>query len=603
MRRIRVVHLSRTRQPCLELESSDPSLLVRRMQLRKISSCRAWQLIGKKLKRSHPKYQQARKWDATAFSWRDYNRLQSGNFQQTPLATYRDWIRLVEPKLSSSLLAAKHNSEAKANCTFLYQQPGHGDLFTPAPEGSWVIPMAVHQIVDTQAEKALNSIIACNPSCQLISTDYDRISITGTRYEPYFKPALNVDLAYSDPLYSIGSIVRYDLWNEALKRYSSYSRNHSIYGIILEVISLVSPQRSIHLPHVLFHLQDDASERRSRRILPRATTESLLTLRTFLEAHQPGMKVMTRLVKEGEWGQCVTWPIPQSSILASVLLPTRDAFHFLSACTTSLFEIPAGVDFELIIIDNGSIEMEAKALLQQLAERHHVKVIQDSRPFNYSELINAAASHARGDVLCLLNNDTEVITPNWLGDLVAHAMRPEIGCVGPMLLYADNTVQHGGVVLGIGGIAGHGHKYFPSDASGYQSRLQLCHNVTAVTGACLVVKTETWKAFGGLDEKHLAVNYNDVDFCLKASCAGLRNLYVPVVKLYHYESKSRGAPSGYAYQQWQQERLIMLERWGQLIANDPAYSPHLSRTSEDYSLSLSVDDVAWQPRSLPVDCM
>jgi O-antigen biosynthesis protein len=601
VRRVRVIRINHVCQPLLEFESDDPGLQAIRLRLRRVPSVQAWGLIIKKLKQRHPIYGASKSIPTSATAWRDYNRLQHGRFHPSPLATYVDWIRLVEPRLSCSLPSLSLNSEkSNASTIFWYAHEGEGS-FDPAPSGTWVITTVPHQINARQAEKQLSSVIEANPACKLISTDFDRISIAGTRYSPNFKPAFNIDLAFSDPMYAIGTVMSADLWNQVLSRLSTYSSTHTVYGMFLEAITSVSSRQFIHLPQILFHLSDPLDVNEYKTICLRASDKSLSTVKAFFENHELEVKVGVQLRNGGRWGQQVTWTLPQRSVLVSILLPTRDSYPLLSACIASLFSISAGIEFELIIIDNGSEDRDALILLEELSQRQNISVIRDSGPFNYSALINKGARLASGEVLCLLNNDTEVIAENWLSILSSYAMRPDIGCVGPMLLYADNTVQHGGVVLGIGGIAGHAHKYLASDSSGYQARLQLCQNFSAVTGACLVVRSALWRSLEGLDEDNLAVNYNDVDFCLRATAAGFRNLYVPQVKLYHYESKSRGSPSGFALQQWQKERMFMLRRWGDLIENDPAYSPHLSLSHEDFSLSLSVDNIAPRSCSMPVD--
>jgi GT2 family glycosyltransferase len=171
--------------------------------------------------------------------------------------------------------------------------------------------------------------------------------------------------------------------------------------------------------------------------------------------------------------------------------------------------------------------------------------------------------------------------------MAAQALRPEIGAVGAKLLFDDGTIQHGGILLGIGGVAGHAHKYVGADQDGYQLRLRLVHNISAVTGAALVIRRRVFEEVNGFDAENLAVNYNDVDLCLRLMMAGYRNLFCPDAVLIHHESKSRGAPTdATAYAQWQAERKVMIERWGELLSSDPHYNPHLSLLEEDLSISL-----------------
>lgn len=601
IRRIRVVHVAHSGRPCLELESEDPRLIVRDLSLRKIPACQAWRLIYKKLKRSHPKYQRRRMSTNLANAWLGYNRLQSGRFHKTPLVAYRDWIRLVESRSRLMLKLAPRQTQVSKQppCLFLYRSFADRDCFSPAPLRSWVIVLVQNQVVSENCEAELLRCIEQFPASKLIYSDYDRLSVTGTRYEPNFKPSLNLDLALSDPSYSIGCAIRADLWNESLANMSRYTTEQTFYGIFLEALYSACSAEVIHIAKVLFHLQDTPEVSSASVSDLRATQSSAQAVKSFCKSYHSGAEVDVHLVNQGRWGQRVTWPLPQRPILVSILMPTKDAHALLEQCVSSIYSTHAGINYELIVIDNGSTDGHAISLLDELSGRQGVTILQDPNPFNYSSLMNSAARSASGEVYCLLNNDTEVITPGWLAKLSAHALRPEIGCVGPMLLFADHTIQHGGIILGIGGIAGHAHKYMPPDSPGFQARLQLCHNLSAVTGACLVVRSSLWSELGGLDEHSLAVNYNDVDFCLKASSAGYRNLYVPSVRLYHYESKSRGVPTGLAYQQWQQESAVMLNRWASWIHNDPAYSPHLTLAREDFGISLRDDELIIRAGCLP----
>ena len=207
--------------------------------------------------------------------------------------------------------------------------------------------------------------------------------------------------------------------------------------------------------------------------------------------------------------------------------------------------------------------------------------------------------NARGDLVLLLNNDIEVVSEDWLTEIAAQAMRPRVGAVGVKLLYPDDTVQHGGVVLGVGGIAGHSHKYFANDRSGYFDRLRITANYAAVTAACLMVKKERFLEVDGFDEA-LPVAFNDVDFCIRLLKAGYYNLCLTHLRLYHHESKTRGPEDTMEKQiRFRGEIELMEARWGNLLRNDPFYSPHLTRYREDYSISLA--SYHRFPR-WPIDC-
>jgi GT2 family glycosyltransferase len=205
-------------------------------------------------------------------------------------------------------------------------------------------------------------------------------------------------------------------------------------------------------------------------------------------------------------------------------------------------------------------------------------------PFNFSHINNYAARRTSGRFLLFLNNDTEVVTPDWIEALVEQAQRPPIGAVGALLLYADETIQHAGVVLRIGGIAGHGHRFLPADTPGYYYTVKTVNNFSAVTGACVMIRRDVFDAVGGFDEG-LAVAFNDVDLCLRIREHGFRIVYVPHAVLYHFESKSRGSDdTPEKIERDMRERAFMQRRWNCSDREDPYYSPHLSLTREDYSI-------------------
>jgi GT2 family glycosyltransferase len=215
-----------------------------------------------------------------------------------------------------------------------------------------------------------------------------------------------------------------------------------------------------------------------------------------------------------------------------------------------------------------------------------VRVLRHDVPFNFAAINNYAARHVRGAYLLFLNNDTEVRTPDWLEAMAEQAQRPSVGAVGAKLIYPDGTLQHAGVIVGIGGVAGHVHKHADGSAGGYFNVVGTVNNYSALTGACLLLRREVFEHVGGFDEA-LAVAYNDVDLCLKIQALGLRNVYLPHVVLVHHESKSRGAEQGAQKQaRFLHERGIMQERWRCESRNDPHYNPHLTLEAEDFSLRL-----------------
>jgi hypothetical protein len=224
-----------------------------------------------------------------------------------------------------------------------------------------------------------------------------------------------------------------------------------------------------------------------------------------------------------------------------------------------------------------------------------VCVLRDDGPFNFSRLNNRAVAQAKGEIVVLLNNDVEVISPDWLTEMASHALRPEIGAVGARLWYPNDTLQHGGVILGLGGVAGHAHTRLRRGGSGYFGRDQVIQSFSAVTAACLAIRKSIYQEVGGFNEADLAIAFNDVDFCIRVREAGYRNLWTPYAELRHHESASRGyEDTPEKLVRFDQEAGYMRQRWGRLLNQDPAYNPNLTLASLDFSL-------AWPPRHADSD--
>jgi GT2 family glycosyltransferase len=296
-------------------------------------------------------------------------------------------------------------------------------------------------------------------------------------------------------------------------------------------------------------------------------------------------------------GYRVRYALPAILPLVSLIVPTRNGLELLQRSVESILTKTLYKKYELLIVDNGSDDPDTIEYLQSLADISRVRVIRDDGPFNYSALNNAAVKLAHGEIIGLINNDVEVISPGWLCEMVSHALRPEIGAVGARLWYSDNTIQHAGVVLGIHGIAGHVHRFLPREHAGYYGRASLIQSFSAVTAACLIVRKSVFEAVGGLNETELQVACNDVDFCLRLVEAGYRNIWTPYAELYHHESSTRGAddtPEKRARSA--RENEYMKARWGDFLGRDPAYSPNLSLENEDFNL-------AWPPRLPPIEAI
>jgi len=259
--------------------------------------------------------------------------------------------------------------------------------------------------------------------------------------------------------------------------------------------------------------------------------------------------------------------------LVSIIIPTKDNISLLKQCLESIENKSTYKNYEIIIVDNNSKKLESKPYFSAL--RH--KVISYNEPFNFSKINNFAASEAKGEYIIFLNDDTEVISSDWIERMLEHSQKPEVGAVGVKLLYPDDTVQHAGDLIGIGGMTAHAFEGFPRDHPGYQGLLQRVHNCSAVTAACMMIRKKLFEEIGGFDE-NLAYAFNDVDLCLRLGKMGYSIIYTPHAELYHYASSTR------PYTVHSEEIRYFIQRWRDIILKgDPYYDRNLSRLRPDYS--------------------
>jgi O-antigen biosynthesis protein len=439
---------------------------------------------------------------------------------------------------------------------------------------------------DVLARHALFSLARAlqgRPGAQLVYSDEDKLDELGRRCEPYFKPDFARDLLYSQNYVAHLTVYRRKLVEAGGGLRPGFDGSDD-YDLLLRCVAEIGDESEIlHVPEVLYHSRKAADASATKHREDEATESARRALSHHLESVSPGVQVS--VTAPGLYR--AHWPVPSPAPLVSLIVPTRDRHELLAKCIDSIHERTTYTNYEIVVVDNQSQAPEALAYLASLAREERVRVLRYDAPFNYSAINNFAVREARGSVLGLINNDVEVINGDWLTELVSHALRPDIGCVGAKLYYPDDTIQHAGVVLGIGGVAGHSHKHFDRAHPGYFGRLRIAHNVAAVTAATLVVRRAIWDEVGGLNEAELSVAFNDVDFCLRVRAKGYRNVWTPHAELYHDESRSRGSDeASEKAARFRNECEAMLRHWGALLKRDPYYSPHLTLIREDYSLSL-----------------
>ncbi|GLS43403.1 glycosyltransferase family 2 protein [Methylobacterium brachythecii] len=273
------------------------------------------------------------------------------------------------------------------------------------------------------------------------------------------------------------------------------------------------------------------------------------------------------------------WPVPQPAPLASIVIPSRDRLDLIGRVTEGVLRQTDYPAIELVIVDNGSTDPAVLELYDRLRADPRVRIEPYPHPFNFSAMTNAGVRAASGRVLVLLNNDIAVLEPGWLSAMVGQAVRPEVGAVGAKLLYEDGTLQHAGVVVGLGGRAGHILRRRPGDTAGHLGRLKVAHEVSAVTAACLAVERQKFDEVGGFDEETFGIDFNDVDFCLRLGARGLKTIWTPKATLSHLESVSRGRPKGEERRRFEREADAFAARWRDVIRHDPFYHPALSLTT------------------------
>ncbi len=408
----------------------------------------------------------------------------------------------------------------------------------------------------------------------ILYSDEDVIDAQGQRGAPFFKPDWSPDLCVSSPYACHLSVYKRSLIEtmDGLRAVDSASLSYDLLLCCTEKTARIG-----HIPRVLYHKRQSHVPQ-DRGPLQAPAVEGVAHIHTkHVLAQALERRGVASVVEDGP--AACTFRVRRTllgSPLISMIIPTRDRLNLLRRCVESIEEHTTYKNYEILIFDNGSQESQTLSYLASCAHQ----VIRDDGPFNFARLCNRGAAEAQGQQLLFLNNDMEVITPDWLEALLEHAQRPEVGVVGAKLLYADNTIQHAGVVFGMRGVAGHAHKYQPVKRPGYRFFPHLIRNYSAVTAACLMIRKAMYESIGGMQEQ-LAVLYNDADLCLRLRQQGYLIVYTPYAKLYHHEGRSR-----WSHPPRPDEVQYMLDHWGPLIAQDPYYNPNLSLDREDFAFDI-----------------
>lgn len=446
-----------------------------------------------------------------------------------------------------------------------------GDYFVLFDHDDILHPAALYEVMQA----------ICEQGADLIYTDENTFSKhPKDAYCPHFKPDFSPDLLRSYNYICHLTVFKASLL-EKVGGFRSEFDGSQDYDMILRLTE--SAERIVHIPKILYYWR---AHRDSVASDISAKPYTILAAKKALSEH---------LKRVGLKGEVLDSAVPstyrtvyeiEGRPLISVVIPNMDHADDLKRCIVAIESLSTYRNFEILIVENNSVDPQTFAFYDQIVQEYpNIRILRWEAPFNYSKINNFAVSHANGEYAILLNNDVEIVTPSWIEEMLMFVQRRDVGAAGMLLYYPDDTVQHAGVILGIGGVAGHAHKYFRRGDAGYMSRLSLAQDLSAVTAACMMVKLSVYRAVGGLTES-FAVAFNDVDFCMKIRKAGYLIVFTPYAEAYHYESKSRGLEdTDEKKARFQSEIDAFTELWGQeLNRGDPYYNPNLSLTHEDFRM-------------------
>lgn len=406
------------------------------------------------------------------------------------------------------------------------------------------------------------------PKALCIYSDHDYYTDGQGFTLPQFKPDWSLEFQRNSGY--VGEV----LWLEReafLTASKALNTDVSAYSLILE-IGLMHARQIDHISSLLWSAPENTQ-----------TEVSLTELREHLKRHQ-----VQATVDRDQRGLVRTqYALPSPLPKVSIIIPTRDLFHMLRPCIESVLKHTQWPNYEILIVDNQSSCPQTLAYMRQLEQQEkRIRIISYNKPFNYSAINNYAVAQAQGEIICLLNNDTEVISPDWLEEMVSRLLQPKVGVVGARLYFTDGRVQHAGDVVGVGGCATHLYGILEANDLGYMNRAVTPQDLSAVTAACLVTHKVLYQQLGGLNAQDLTVAFNDVDYCLRVREAGYAVIYSPYAELYHHESVSRGKEDDPIKKaRAKAEASYMRKRWREVVEGDPYYNPNLNFTKADFTLS------------------
>lgn len=436
---------------------------------------------------------------------------------------------------------------------------------------------------DSLSETALLCVVAelnKHPDADIIYSDEDKINARGERLLPHFKTDWNPVM-----LRSLNYIGKACIYRSAIIQqiagFDKKAETAKNYDLLLRCIEKTSAKKIRHIPHVLYHehYQDAQSDAKTAKKQDTATA-----LLSHFKRTGVAVELKPNPHQEDYWRVRFTTP---ETPKVCIIIPTRDKVELLQSVVYSILDPDktAYPNLEIVIVDNQSQEDATLAFFEKIVKEPHVTLLRFDEPFNWARINNFAVSQISADLVCLLNNDVKPINKDWLTEMVSYMSMPDVAVVGAKLYFPDDRIQHAGVVLGLGGVAGHIMYWQQRQKPGYMSRLIVPQNYSAVTGACLLVRKNIYQTLGGCDEK-LAVAYNDVDFCIRVANAGHQIVWTPFAELYHIESASRGSDlDAKKIDRYRSEIAYLEKKQGAVFSSDPFFNPNLTLDSNDFNLA------------------
>lgn len=441
-------------------------------------------------------------------------------------------------------------------------------------DGDYVGLVDAGDLLPAHALASVADVLDAAPGTSIVYSDEDRLDNAGQRCCPWLKTDWNPDLMLEADAIGRLTLFRREDVDRAGGLRASFGAAME-YDLALRIAEQCTPERIQHVPHVLYHRGAQppaASEARAR-----AVSDRLQALGAEVELHKDD---------KGAARCRVRFPLPDPAPLVSVIVPTKDAVQLLRNCVSSVLEKTDYPAFDITVVNNRSISDATLEYLGDVAGKGRVDVMDYDAQYNFSAINNLAASRVQGELLVFLNNDVEVISPGWMSEMARQALRPEIGPVGAMLYYPDDTVQHGGVLLGQNGPADHAHKGLPRGHPGEHGLALSLQNCSAVTAACMMIRRDVFESVNGFDAENFAVAFNDVDLCLRLWERGYRTVWTPRAELYHHESATLGMP----YRPERRDRTAreaeaFIARWEARLRHDPFHNPNYARFGSGFELA------------------